>query len=239
MNLSRPDRRERLERLAAEFALGTSPPRVRRRLIAIARRDRPVAAALSEWERRVAVLADEVPPMMPPPRVWRSIVGRLGLDPDDMSARRAAARGPRLAVWRALAVTSLVGIIALGAAEWRRAPVVIPAPLVVALAGADAKVALIATSTRGERYLTVKTVGNATPGADKVFELWALPQSGAPQALGVIPPGDLVRVPLANPADETLSNIPTLAVSVEPPGGSPSGKPTGPVLYSGRVERMY
>ena len=72
-----------------------------------------------------------------------------------------------------------------------------------------------------------------------MFELWALPQSGPPQALGVIPRGDLVRVPLANPADETLSNIPTLAVSVEPPGGSPTGKPTGPVLYSGRIERMY
>jgi anti-sigma-K factor RskA len=237
MNLSRPDRRERLERLAAEFALGTSPPRVRRRLIAIARRDRPVAVALSEWERRIAALADDVPAMTPPPRVWRNIVARLGLDPEDAAARRG--RWSRLAVWRALAITSLAGIVAIGVAEWWRAPAVIPAPLVVALAGADGKVALIATATRGERYLTLKTVGNATPGADKAFELWALPQSGAPQALGVIPHGDLVRVPLANPADETLSNIPTLAVSVEPPGGSPTGKPTGPVLYSGRIERMY
>ncbi|HLX30501.1 MAG TPA: anti-sigma factor, partial [Casimicrobiaceae bacterium] len=45
--------------------------------------------------------------------------------------------------------------------------------------------------------------------------------------------------PLQNPVDETLSNISTLAVSLEPPGGSPSGKPTGPVLYSGPIERMY
>jgi hypothetical protein len=66
-----------------------------------------------------------------------------------------------------------------------------------------------------------------------------LPQTGAPHALGVIPAGDVVRVPLDNPVDETLSNISTLAVSLEPPGGSPTGKPTGPVLYSGRIERMY
>ena len=46
-------------------------------------------------------------------------------------------------------------------------------------------------------------------------------------------------MPLDNPADERLSNIASLAVSVEPPGGSPTGKPTGPVLYSGSVERMY
>jgi anti-sigma-K factor RskA len=48
-----------------------------------------------------------------------------------------------------------------------------------------------------------------------------------------------VRVPLDNPDDETLSNVAPLAVSLEPPGGSPTGKPTGPVLYSGPIERMY
>jgi anti-sigma-K factor RskA len=238
MNLSRPDRRERLDRLAAEFALGTSPPRVRRRLATIARRDRVVATALSEWERRVAVLADRIPATTPPPRVWHNIEMRLGLEPDRVPAREAGWLR-RVAFWRALSVASLVGIVVLGVAEWRRAPVVVPAPLVVVLSGADAKVGLIATATRGERYLTLKTVGNATPGQDKAFELWALPQAGAPQPLGVIPQGSVVRVPLKNPVDETLSNIPTLAVSVEPPGGSPSGKPTGPVVYSGAVERMY
>ena len=238
MNLSRPDRRERLDRLAAEFALGTSPPRVRRRLATIARRDRAVASALSEWERRIAVLADRIPATTPPPRVWRNIEMRLGLEPDRVPAREAGWLR-RIAFWRALAVGSLIGIVVLGAAEWRRAPVVVPAPLVVVLSGADAKVGLIATATRGERYLTLKKVGNAPPGQDKTLELWALPQAGAPQPLGVIPQGNVVRVPLQNPVDETLSNIPTLAVSVEPPGGSPTGKPTGPVVYSGAVERMY
>ena len=238
MNLSRPDRRERLDRLAAEFALGTTPPRVRRRLATIARRDRVVASALSEWERRIAVLADQVPATTPPPRVWRNIVVRLGLEPNRPSEREIAG-WRRVAFWRTLAIASLAGVIVLGVAEWRRAPVVVPAPLVVVLSDADAKVALIATATRGERYLTVKKVGNATPEPDKAFELWGLPQAGAPQALGVIPQGNVVRVPLKNPVDETLSNIPTLAVSLEPPGGSPTGKPTGPVVYSGSVERMY
>ena len=237
MNLSRPDRRERLERLAAEFALGTTPPRVRRRLAAIARRDRAVATALSEWERRIAVLGEDVPPTTPPPRVWRNIVVRLGLDPDRVEREAEGQR--RTGFWRALAIASLAGVVVLGVAEWRRPRSVVPAPLVVVLSGADAKVGLIATGSRGERYLTVRTVGNAAPGVDKAFELWALPQSGSPQPLGVIPAGDLVRVPLPNAVDEILSNISTLAVSVEPAGGSPSGKPTGPVLYSGPVARMY
>ena len=238
MNLSRPDRRERLDRLAAEFALGTTPPRVRRRLVAIARRDRVVASALSDWERRIAVFGERVPPTTPAPRVWRNIVARLGLDPERPSEREV--KGQRhAAFWRTLAIASLVGVVLLGVAEWRRPPSVVPAPLVVVLSGSDAKVAMIATGSRGQRYLTVRTVGNASPGADKAFELWALPQAGTPQPLGVIPEGDIVRVPLQNPVDEVLSNIPTLAVSVEPPGGSPTGKPTGPVLYSGAIERMY
>ena len=88
MNLSRPDRRERLERLAAEFALGTSPPRVRRRLSSIAQRDRVVADALTEWERRLAVLADGLPAITPPPRVWARIAARLGLDLNVAAHRR-------------------------------------------------------------------------------------------------------------------------------------------------------
>ena len=145
----------------------------------------------------------------------------------------------RVGVWRTLAAVSLAVIATIGVFEWRRGTQVPVAPLVVVLAGADAKPALIATALRGDTYLTMKSVGNAQPPRGRVFELWALPQAGPPQALGVIPPGNIVRVPLPNPADERLSNIPSLAVSVEPPGGSPTGQPTGPVLYSGAIERMY
>jgi anti-sigma-K factor RskA len=238
MNLSRPDRGERLDRLAAEFALGTSPPRVRRRLTAIARRDHTVAAALAAWERRIAVLADAVPGITPPPRVWPRIVARLGLEPDSATAARAH-WWQRLGFWRAFATASVVVAVVLGVAEWQRAAEPLSAPLVVVLAGADAKPGLIATATRGARFLTLKSIGNAAPAAGRVFELWALPQAGAPQSLGVIPPGAIVRVPLKAPVEESLTNIPALAVSLEPPGGSPTGQPTGPVLYSGSIERMY
>jgi len=49
----------------------------------------------------------------------------------------------------------------------------------------------------------------------------------------------VVRVNLPAPAGQALQNIPALAVSLEPPGGSPTGLPTGPVLYSGPVQRLY
>ena len=73
MNLSHPERRERLDRLAAEYALGTAPPLVRRRLAAIAHDDRVVAEALRQWEDRLAPLASDVPAITPAPRVWARI----------------------------------------------------------------------------------------------------------------------------------------------------------------------
>ena len=239
MNLSRPDRRERLDRLAAEFALGTSPPRVRRRLSYIAQRDRVVADALTEWERRLAVLADAVPVETPPPRVWARITSRLGLDAHPASGEPARRWWERIVVWRALAAVGLVATLALGIVELARPPLPATAPMVVVLAGADAKPALIATASRGDRFLTLKSVADATPGAGRVYELWALPQGAAPKSLGVIPPGAIVRVPLPATAEELLTSIPALAVSLEPPGGSPTGQPTGPVLFSGSIERMY
>ena len=239
MNLSRPDRRERLDRLAAEFALGTSTSRVRRRLSAIATRDRVVADALTEWERRLAVLADAVPPVTPPPRVWGRVAARLGLDVRSAAPEPPARWWGRVGVWRALTAIGFVATLALGVLQVARPPVPAAAPIVVVLAGSDAKPALIASALRNERFLTVKAVGSAGPAPGRVFELWALPQGGAPKSLGVIPPGAIVQVPLAAPADESLTNIPALAVSLEPPGGSPTGAPTGPVLYSGSIERMY
>jgi len=72
-----------------------------------------------------------------------------------------------------------------------------------------------------------------------VLELWLLPTGAAPRSLGVIPATGVGRVPLSTPSEIALAQIPALAVSLEPAGGSPTGAPTGPVLYTGKIERMY
>ena len=124
MNLSHPDRRERLDRLAAEFVLGTSPPRVRRRLAAIARRDPVVADALRQWEERLVPLAAGVPAITPAPRVWARIASRLGIEmrPAPPAAPPALPWWDRLGLWRALTVASLVVAVALGVSQFARPP---------------------------------------------------------------------------------------------------------------------
>jgi anti-sigma-K factor RskA len=87
--------------------------------------------------------------------------------------------------------------------------------------------------------MTIKVVGAATVPAGKSLELWMLPDGSAPKSLGVIPDSGVGRVTLPAAPDVALANVPALAVSLEPAGGSPTGAPTGPVLYSGKVERFY
>jgi len=238
MNLARPDRQERLDQLAAEYALGTLPGRARARLGRIARAEPRVAAAIEAWEMRLAVLASNLPGVAPPTRVWDRIVARLRLANGIQAAPAAPAWWNRLAFWKTLTAAGFAAALALGVALFAQRPE--PAqPLVAVLAGADGKPALIASARRTEPFLLVKAVGAAPVDPGKVLELWMLPQGQPPRSLGVLPAGELVRVPLAAPSDAALANIPALAVSLEPTGGSPTGLPTGPVLYSGRIERMY
>ena len=66
-----------------------------------------------------------------------------------------------------------------------------------------------------------------------------LPDGRAPVSMGLVPASGIDRVALRAPAGVALQEIPALAVSVEPAGGSPTGAPTGPVILTGRVERIF
>ncbi len=239
MKLDRPDRPERLDALAAQYALGTLSPLARRRLERIAQREPAVVAALRAWELRLAGLAAAIPPQAPPDRVWTAIRARLGLAGATASAGRDhAGWWSSLALWRGLAIAGMAAALVLGLRVL--APVAeVPGPAIVAvLAGSDAKPVLMATVERGGRTLAVKAIAPIAIPAGRSLELWALPDGKAPRSLGLVDASGVVRIALPAPAADVLQGVPALAISLEPAGGSPSGAPTGPVLYSGRIERI-
>ena len=239
MNLGRSDRSDRLDALAAEYALGTLPPRVRKRLARVSRTDPVVANAIAGWESRLAALAEAIPGVTPPPRVWTAIRTRLGLAGNDLPAGVDGADWWRsLGLWRGLAVAAFALAFALAVTLLAPRPDRPDETIVVVLAGPDAKPALIASADRAGRFLTIKPIAPVSVAADRALELWVLPRGGDPRSLGLIPASGVARVPLAR-AGVALQDIPALAVSLEPTGGSPTGKPTGPVLYSGAVQRLY
>ena len=239
MNLSRPDRSARLDALAAQYALGTLPALARRRLAAIARRNATVAAAMHEWEWRLASLAEAVPGIAPAPRVWARIALRLGLESAAAGQTPPTSWWASLSLWRGLALAGFALAFALGVTLLAPAPERPDERIVVLLAGQDAKPVVLVSADRGGRFLTVKAVGPMNIPADRSLELWALPEGRNPRPLGLVPATGVARLPLAAPADAALQDTPALAVSLEPAGGSPTGAPTGPVLYTGGVQRLY
>jgi anti-sigma-K factor RskA len=237
MNLTDP---ERADAVAGEYVLGTLRGQARARFERLARSDRRVSDAVHGWEERLLPLGEALPPVAPPSRVWVAILARIR---GSAAAPRAqSSLWTRVGWWRGLALASLAAVFALAVVVLKPAPERLEGTLVIVLAGQDAKPALIASADRAARFLTVKAVAPVALAADRALELWMLPATGNPRSLGLVSavvPAGIARIALPARADELLQSIPALAVSLEPTGGSPTGLPTGPVVYSGPVQRLY
>jgi anti-sigma-K factor RskA len=94
---------------------------------------------------------------------------------------------------------------------------------------------LVASLTAEDGKLSIKSIKPANVAADKDLELWLVPQQGTSvRSLGVLK-GMQALVKLTEGDASDLSQGGTLAVSLEPAGGSPTGTATGPILYVGPV----
>ncbi|AWB25597.1 hypothetical protein DA075_32580 [Methylobacterium currus] len=221
---------------AAEYVLGTLSAAEREAY----RRDRATSPALQAaeraWEARLAPLAEAVPEVAPPPGAWEGIAACVAGELPRPSAPVVDLR-PALRRWRraAIAAGSLAAGLALFIAVERLAPRGETAQyLAVVNRGGELPALVVRVDTRAGT-VQVRALAAEAP-RDRSLELWVVPASGAPRSLGVVEEQAGTRLSL--PAgDRGLLDGASLAVTVEPPGGSPSGAPTGPAVYRGRLIR--
>jgi anti-sigma-K factor RskA len=77
---------------------------------------------------------------------------------------------------------------------------------------------------------------SATAEAGRSYELWLIANpSSAPRSLGLVGADEFTQRPLPGNVDVATLRNASYAVSLEPSGGSPSGAPTGPVLFTGKI----
>ncbi len=219
---SEPD--EALTVLAGEYVLGTLPRDEAARVAAEADAD----PALAAWEARLAPLLSVVPAVRPPellwPRVAATAFGRPG--------RREPVGGPfrSLPFWRGAAAAGLLAAAFAGVALLARPPA--PVPVAVLGSPGAARPAFVLEAAR-DGSLTVVPIHPAPVPAGRDLELWSLADGAhVPRPLGVLPAGG-VRLP----ADRLPVGPAQILVSLEPTGGSPTGLPTGPVLYGAVIGR--
>lgn len=222
--------RELLDRLAAEYVLGTLRHRARRRFERWLLSPQ-VGALVKAWEERLAGLEPQLAPVTPPETVWHGIEGKLDLR---RMQRRPAAR------WLAIAA-SLAFFIVAGILLTYRQPADVPqlARTQESLLQADPQTIYWRVEVFGnnqELELHVENVHELPAG--KSHELWALPEGGAPVSLGLLPQAGEQRRVLTPVQQAALAGAKQIAVSLEPEGGSPTGAPTGPVLLVAPLSRV-
>ena len=225
---------EERDLLAGEYVLGTLDPAHARAVAEQARENPALAAAIAAWQARLAPLTELAPPVTPPAAIWSRIAAGAGL-PQAAPLRPASpwrALWNDAALWRWTTAASLAAAAALLlVALFRPLPAPHQAAALLPVGGAPA--AFVAQVLPGGG-LSLRAVTPVAVAAGKDLELWALPPGAAqPVALGLIPAAAL-RLAVAHP-DVRLIPRTQLMVSQEPKGGSPTGKPSGPVLFAGTL----
>jgi anti-sigma-K factor RskA len=218
----RYESQELLDRLAAEYVLGTLRGPARRRFERLCESRVEALRAKHRWENEWLPLTGSLTQVQPSAAVWPNIRRRL-------FGHGAAALGgrERRSRWLGVAAGMVAVAVIVGLFLWRQ-----PAPLQpLARLGSDPAHVQWQLERRAPlRALTIRVVGpvQALPG--KSYELWALPAAGKPVSLGLLPTFGTDEHALSDAQRTALLAADKLAVSVEPAGGSPTGAPTGPVI---------
>ncbi len=221
---------ELVDKLAAAYVVGTLRGLARRRFQRLYTVEPLVAERVAFWETRLQPLADSVPPEAPPARVWQGVLSRI----QSPVQRRLETR---LRCWQGVA--AFTGALAAGLIAWSvllpiLRPPLPPTDFVALMQGQGAKPAMLVRADPDGRSVWVRVMVEPA-AADRSYELWALPETGKPRSLGLVSAGRQSRLVLAQAAGQALADVKAMAISLEPKGGSPTGQPTGPVLYSGAV----
>ena len=249
MDYSRPDL---ADRLAAEYSSGLMRGAARRRFESLLPAHPALRGAVRAWNDRLMPLTGVIAPQQPSPAVWRRIEERVhgaGANAAATSRAGTTAAAPRAGAtpgwWRQLAFwrgfSAVTGVATLALAVLLANPGPARAPMIVVLsaaspapgtpAGAVIPASFVASISGDGRAVVTRPLVNVSVESNRVLELWAAAGTGAPRSLG------LISAQSATVVKRAVLPVGTdhLAVSLEPPGGSPTGAPTGPVLYVGRL----
>ena len=229
----------------AEYVLGVLDAGARAAVEREIATDPRAAAEVEQWQQHLLPLAEDVPATAPPDYVWARIQSELGVARTSESTPAPSVRGSwwnSLSLWRGFAF----GATAVAAAFIIAFIVVPRSPVAPTAAPAVAYMASTITQDNGQvgwtatmdlQHASIVVVPAKpqaiTPG--HAPELWLIPAGQKPIAVGMIESDAPTSIALPAALVAKLGPTAALAVSVEPPGGSPTGQPTGPVIGKGAI----
>ena len=211
-----------LNDLAGEYVLGTLAGAERIAFEGRLQRDTAVMRAVALWAQHLQPLADAVTPAIPAPQLWQRIERDLGLPV------RTKSRAP---MWIAAAVAAAIVAVAFLFPDLIMRPEV---NAVAQLASPQGGEPAFVVSVLDDQQKLLIRAANAPAQPSNSYELWVVPQTGAPISLGVVEQTGETERDVAENLRPLLVTGGTLAVSLEPVGGSTTGAPTT-VMFVGAL----
>ena len=233
---------------AGEYVMGTLSADERVLFESTLVNDRPLHAEVYAWQDRLLTLALRVTPVEPDATSWAAVEARLRSAPPAPGVVAVVGRpgqaaandalGRRLRVWQTVSGLAIAACLVLATLLVQRGAATDPPQRYLTLLQApDRSTGWLVEVTAGQR-LRLLPLGppDAVPSG-KSLQFWTkLDGAAGPTSLGLVRPGQVVEVP--------LSRLPGVAerqlfeLTLEPEAGSPTDRPTGPILYVGRSLRL-
>ena len=230
---------EELQALAGEYVLGTLPLAERAQVEQRLPNDAALRAAVDAWEQRLLPLTVLAPPAEPSAQLWPRIASTLFTPQAVQQAGGWQAWWNSLAFWRILAGGGLATAAALAVMVTMQlqAPGG-PGYLVVLVAPQDkAPGWVVQAGNRNGRDLSLIPLGPTTVPQQKSLQFWTKGKDwGAPVSLGLVQPGQTLKLNLDKLPPMQAEQL--FEITLEPETGSPTGRPTGPILYIGRAVKV-
>jgi anti-sigma-K factor RskA len=235
-----------VEHLASAYVLGTLPHGARRRMEKLVRQRPDVALAVAGWEARLGQLAQSVPAVRPPPRVWRAIEARTRPAhapqaprawPSWLKPAGFGLGGLAAGLVASFALLSAAPALFLSADQAAmRMGQKLPQSYVGLLTDTQGNGKLLVSSLRHGRVMTVKAIGPIEPPAQGRLVLWAVPEGAPPFMLGTAPTSGSSVSTLPDTSEKLLSKVRKLIVTVET-----AERPVAPgtAVYSGNCAKLW
>jgi anti-sigma-K factor RskA len=219
---------------AAELALGVLDGEERAAAIRRILAEPGFAREVEQWRAHFATLFAGVPEVAPPAELEEQVLARV-----DRPFEKRRDYWKPFAIASSLAAASLFGVMLV---RPESAPMVVPtapdpAPMVAALMVGGREQPMVAVYDVAGA--TVKMAGPIDVPAGRSAQLWAIVEGDpTPHPLGTFRLVEKQGMVASAQSAEPMAAGTTLAISIEPPGGSPTGAPTGPVVASGTLSAV-
>ncbi len=237
---------ETVDRIAAEYALGSLPAAARRRFETLMQGRQDIAQAVWSWHETLSGSLASQSPLPIDPAQWHRLESRLFASSATPS-NQAAQRAPWWSRWFGplpsgmLAAGLMLGIALptlLHTLQTETASTQLPESYVGVLATRDGQPGLIVSSLRKGLLVDVKQQTPVAVPNGQTLYLWLIDQTGQAHAVAPIPSGRFVSLRLNAPSETTFQTAIELAVSLEPQGQTPA-HPSGAFVYRGLCGKVW